>query len=61
MRIISGKVAQYKLLWIGNKKGLGGVGIFLANKLVDKVIDLSIVSDSMKYVFMTALSMLLES
>ena len=29
VRIISEKSAQYKLLWIGNGKGLGGVGIFL--------------------------------
>ena len=61
MRIISGKAAQCKLLWIGNKKTLGRVGIVLAKKMVDKVINLTMVSDSMKYVFMTALSMLLES
>ena len=29
VRVISGKSAQNKLLWIGNGRGLGGVGIFL--------------------------------
>ena len=47
MRIISGKTAQYKLLWIGNEKGLGEVGIFLAKKWADKVINISRVSDRM--------------
>ena len=45
MRIISEKTAQYKLLWIGN--GQGSVGIFLAEKWVDKVINISRVSDRM--------------
>ena len=44
---VSGKSAQYKLLWIGNGKGLGGVGIFLTQKWVDKVINISRVSDRM--------------
>ena len=42
-RIISEKAAQYKLLWIGNRKG--SVGIFLAKKWVDKVVNISRVSD----------------
>ena len=25
---ISGKKSEYKLLWLGNAKGLGGAGIF---------------------------------
>ena len=52
MRIISEKAAQYKLLWIGN--GKYSVGIFLAKKFVDKVINISRVSDRMivnKYLF----------
>ena len=44
---VSGKSTQYKLLWIGNGKGLGGVGIFLTQKWVDKVINISRVSDRM--------------
>ena len=43
--MISGKAAKYKLFWIGNKKGLGGYCIFLAYKWVDKVTDISRVSD----------------
>lgn len=27
--MMKGKVAQYNLFWIGDYKGLGGVGIFL--------------------------------
>ena len=44
-RMISGKRAEYKLFWIGNGKCLGGVGIVLAKKWLDKVIDVSRVSD----------------
>ena len=45
VRIISEKAAQYKLLWIGN--GKCSIGIFFAKKLVDKVINISRVSDRM--------------
>ena len=47
VRKISGKAAEYKLFWIENGKDLGGVGIFLAKEWVDKVIDVSRVSDRM--------------
>ena len=47
VRIISGKSAQYKLFWAGNGKGLGEVGIFLAKKWVDKIINISRASDRM--------------
>ena len=47
VRIISGRAGQYKLLWIRNGKGLRGVGISLAKKWVDKVINISRVSDRM--------------
>ena len=43
--MISGKAAGYKLFWIGNEKGLGRVGIFLAKKWVGKIIDVNRVSD----------------
>ena len=43
--MISGKGTEYKLLRIENEKGLRGVGTFLANKWVDKVIDISRVSE----------------
>ena len=45
VRIISEKAARYKLLWIGNGKCL--VGIFFTKKWVDKVINISRVSDRM--------------
>ena len=45
--MISGKVTQYKLLWIGNRIGLIGVNIILTEKWVDKVIDISSGSDRM--------------
>ncbi|KAK3896219.1 hypothetical protein Pcinc_000141 [Petrolisthes cinctipes] len=43
--MIEGKSERYKLFWIGNDKGTGGVGIFLAEKWVDKVIEVNCVSD----------------
>ena len=39
--MISGKVAKYKLFWIGNENVLGGVGIFFAKKWLDKVIGIN--------------------
>ena len=45
VRIISEKAARYKLLWIGN--GKCSVGIFFTKKWVDKVINISRVSDRM--------------
>ena len=33
--MVSGKAAEYKVFWIGNEKGLGGIGLSLAKKLVD--------------------------
>ena len=41
VRMISGKVAKYKLFWIGNENVLGGVGIFFAKKWLDKVIGIN--------------------
>ena len=51
VRMISGKAAEYKLLWIGNEKGLGGVGIFLVKKWFDKIIYISSVSYKNGYWF----------
>ena len=50
VRMISGKAAKYKLLWIENGKGLGEVRIFLAKKWVDKVNNISRESDGMTIV-----------
>lgn len=32
VRIIKGNSGRYNLFWIGNKEGLGDLGIFLAEK-----------------------------
>ena len=47
VRMISGKAGENKLFHMGNEKGLGGVGSFLAKRWEDKIIDVSRVSDSM--------------
>ena len=39
VRFVEGRRARYKLFWIGNSTGYGGVGIFIAEKWIDKVID----------------------
>ena len=44
-RFAEGRSARYKLFWIGNSTGYGGVGIFTAEKWVDKVIDVKRVND----------------
>ena len=44
--MIKARAAQYKLLWIGNDN-LGVVAILLAEKWVDKVINISRVHDRM--------------
>ena len=36
---------QYKLFWIGNETGNGGVGIFVAKKWIEKVLEVKRVSD----------------
>lgn len=38
---------QYNLLWIGNEKDIGEVGILLAKRYINKVIDVRRVSDRM--------------
>ena len=45
VRFVEGRRARYKLFWIGNSTGYGGVGIFIAEKWVDKVIDVKRVND----------------
>ena len=45
--MFKGKAAQCKLLWNWNDKGLGGVRIFLAEKWVDKFIDITKIRDRM--------------
>jgi len=44
-RSITGKNSKYKLYWIGNQAGTGGVGILLAERWTDKVYDIARISD----------------
>ena len=44
-RVIAGKDSKYKLYWSGCQQGIGGVGILLAEKWVDKVIRVKRFSD----------------
>ena len=55
--MIRRKAAECKLFWIENEKGLRGVVIFLAKNWVDKVIDISRVSDMiLRYCFVSVIS-----
>ena len=44
-RIITGKDSRYKLFWSGNSKGTAGVGVFVAEKWIEKVFEVKQVSD----------------
>ena len=45
-RIIVGKDSKYKLYWSGCRQGIGGVGILLAEKWIDKVLRVDRFTDS---------------
>ena len=42
---VTGKNSRMRLYWCGNQKALGGVGIMLAEKWVDKVFDVQRITD----------------
>ena len=44
-RTVTGKNSQYKLFWIGNEIGNGGVGIFVAKKWIEQVLEVKCVSN----------------
>ena len=44
-RLVEGKDSRYKLFWVGNEKGMGCVGILLAEKWVEAIFDVERVSD----------------
>ena len=44
-RLVDGKGSRSKLFWVGNDKGMGGVGILLAEKWVEAIFDVKPVSD----------------
>ena len=45
MRTITGKDTQYKLFWIGNQEGNGGVGVMLAEKWIHVHVHVNRVND----------------
>ena len=51
-RFIGEREARYKLYWMGNAGGVGGVGIAVAEKWVDKVIEVVRVCDRLMMVLM---------
>ena len=44
-RLVTGKVTQYKLFWVGNKEGISGMGALIAEKWIDKVIYINLVNE----------------
>ena len=45
VRLVEGKDSRYKLFWVGNDKDMGGVIILLAEKWVEAIFDVKLVSD----------------
>ena len=44
--MIEGKDSHYKIFWVGNEKGRGGVGILLLEEWIEKVFDINMVLDT---------------
>ena len=44
-RMIEAKDSHYKILWVGNENGTGGVGILLSEEWIKKVFDINRISD----------------
>ena len=44
-RMIQGKDSQYKMFWVGTEDGTGGVGILVAERWIENVIDVNRVND----------------
>ena len=44
-RLIAGKDKEYKMFWCGSTTGIGGVGIMISCKWIDKITDVKRVSD----------------
>ena len=45
VRMIGGKDIRYKFFWMGNDQGTGGVGILIAEKWVEHVVEVKWVSE----------------
>lgn len=48
--MICGKHSKYKFFWIGNDKGTGGVGILVAEKWVENVLEVKHISDRIYFI-----------
>ena len=44
-RLITGKSCQYKMFWVGNNRGVGGVGILVHQKWIESIVDVKRVND----------------
>ena len=44
-RMLTGRASEYKLLWVGHHTGFGGVGIFVAEKWIEQIIDVKRIDD----------------
>ena len=44
-RLVERKNSRYKMLWVGNDKGMGGAGMLLAEKWVEAIFDVKCVPD----------------
>ena len=45
-RLLGRDGLRYKLFWKGSERGLGGVGIFVANQYTDEVVEVKRVRDT---------------
>ena len=41
-RLVERKDSRFKLLWVGNDEGIGGVGVLFAEKRVEAILMLSV-------------------
>ena len=44
-RLVEGKDSRYKVLWVGNEKGMGDVGMLLVEKWVEAISGVTCVPD----------------
>ena len=44
-RLITGRDSKYKMFWVGNNFGLGGVRIVVARNWIDKIFDVKRVNN----------------
>ena len=49
-RLVKRKDSRYMIFWVGNDKGMGAVGISLAEKWVEAVFEVKLVSDRIMFI-----------